>query len=488
MTLPTVSVQKIDGGTGVVRPSSTGVLAIIAPSEKGTANQANTHLRTDVALADLGSGPLVECAAYALPETGNPVVLVKATGTTAAAYGTVVTTGAGSSVPTADAIVLPFDDYKVRITFVAGGTVGITGITYKYSLDDGTTSSPEQSLGTATFIQIPNAGVKINLAAGTILAAETIAVTATGPKATNADLVTALEALRITRSPFEMVLFHGVADATTVSNLDTWLNALALTGRFKTAVCTARPRLTDGTETEAQYKTYLQGLFSSSSSLSVVVCADVGDVSSPIPGRSTTAIVQARPVGWAVAARAMKIPLGRDPAFGGPVSQFKITDARGNPSHHDEYFYPGLDDLRLTTLRSFDQQEGSFITNANIISPAGSDYVYLQHARTMNRACEIGYSILSAQLSRGVQKNPTPGPQGQRYIAEGEALRIEAVANDAIRAELAGQVDDIRFKVSRTDNIASNAGANVTGTIESVSLAYIKRFTVTAGFVKTIEQ
>ncbi len=287
-----------------------------------------------------------------------------------------------------------------------------------------------------------------------------------------------------------MVLFHGLADATTVSNLDTWIKALNVTGRFKTAVCSARPRLTDGSETESAYKTYLAGLFANSTSLDVVVCADVGDVSSPIPGRTTTAIIQQRPVGWAVAARAMKVPLGRDPAFvdDGPVEQFAISDARGNPTHHDEYFNPGLDDLRLTTLRSFDGRPGSFITNANLLSPAGSDYVYLQHARCINRACEIGFQILSGQLSRGVAKNPKPGPNGERYIAEGEALRIEARADDAIKAELAGQVDDIRFKVSRTDDISPNSGADVHGSVESVSLAYIKKFTITAGYVKSLSR
>lgn len=491
MTLPSVSIQKIDGGTGVVRPSDTGVLAIIAPSASGVANQPATYLRTDLALADLGSGPLVECAAYVAPVSGKPVVLVKGAGTTAGAYGSMTLTGTGTTTPTGDGTSLPFDDYNVLLAFLTGtSTVGSSGATYTYSLDGGVTTSAVQALGTATSITLPNTGVKVNLthSTNTIVAGDKITFKTTGPVDTNSDLVTSLEALRVSRAPFEMVLFHGIADATTVSDLDTWLNAMALTGRFKTAVCTCRPRATDGSESEAQYKTAMQTLFAASSSTSVVVCADVADVSSPIPGRATTAIVQARPVGWAVAARAMKIPLGRDPAFvdDGPVSQFGLSDARGNPNHHDEFFYPGLDDLRLTTLRTFDDRQGSYITNANIISPTGSDYVYLQHVRTINRACEIAFQILSGQLSRGVAKNPKAGPNGERYIAEGDALRIEAVANDAIKAELSGQVDDIKFSVSRTDDISSNSGATVTGQIQSVALAYIKRFIVTAGFVKSI--
>lgn len=488
--LPTVSIQKIDGGTGVVRPSDTGVLAIIAPSERGTPNEAAAYLRTDVALADFGKGPLVQCAAYVMPECGHPVVLVKGSASTAGAYGAVTKQNGGTSVPTADVVLLPLDAYDVLVTFTFGGTIGAAGILYTYSLDGGQTTSAVQALGTATAITIPDSGVKIDFAAGTILTGETVTLATTAPVDTNADLVDALEALRVCRTPFEMVLVHADADATMVANLDAWIDALALTGRFKTAVCTARARHLDGSETETQYKTYLEGLFSSTTSLNVVVCADVGDVASSIPGLGTTSVKQPRPVGWAVAARAMKVPLGRDPAYvsDGPVAQFSIVDERGNPKYHDEYLHPGLDDLRIATLRSFDGRQGSFITNAPILSPAGSDYVYVQHARTINRACEIAFQILGAQLSRGVAKTPKAGPNGERYIAEGDALRIEAATNSAIRAELLGQVDDIKFSVSRTDDISSNAGATVTGKIESVAFSYIKRFSVTAGFVKAIGQ
>ncbi len=184
----------------------------------------------------------------------------------------------------------------------------------------------------------------------------------------------------------------------------------------------------------------------------------------------------------------MAIPMGQDPAFGSPVEQFGITDDKGSTKHHDEFMNPGLDDLRLTTLCTRPGETGVFITNANLISPSGSDYVYLQHARTINRACEIAFGILAKALSIGVRKNPIPGPNNARYIAEGAALQIEMVANNAIRAELASQVDDIRFTLSRTDDISSNQGADVHGAIENVSLAYIKKFTVTAGFVKSLSK
>jgi len=487
--LPSISITKTDGGTGVVRPSDTGVLAIIAPAAGGTANQAETFLRTDVAGSEFTGGPLVEVAAYALPVTQNPVMLVKGTASTAGAFGSFTHVGTGATVATAHSGSHPYDEYNVLVTCTLGGTIGTGPVSVKYSLDGGLTQSAEVALGTATSLTIPDTGITIDFTAATIVTGDTFAVQTTAPVDTNTDITNALEALRTTQSPWECVLVHDVADATTVSTVDSWLSALALVGKFKIAVLTARPR-TIGTETEAQYKTALQGIFGSSVSNSIVLCADVGDVVSPVPGKATTGITQARPVGWAVAARLMRIPIGRDAAFvdDGPVPGFKITDTRNNVKYHDEYFNPGLDDLRLTVLRSWDGLQGAYINNANLLSSSGSDYVYAQHARIVNRASEIAFQILTKQLSRGVAKNPKAGPNGERYIAEHDALRIEGAANDAIRQELSTQVDDIKFILSRTDDISSNQGATVHGQIEAVSFAYIKKFAVTVGFVKSIGQ
>ncbi len=486
--IPSVSIQKIDGGTGVVRPTTRGIGAYISTAEKGTDEQPEQFLRPDVVVDEFGTGGLSEGGAYVMSVSGNPCLLVKGAASTSAGYGSVEpgenNTGATSaSAGGTD----PLDDFDAVITCKKDGTVGVDGITYTYSLDGGQTESALQALGTDTEILIPDSGVTFVFSTATMKAGDTYSVTTTGPKNTNSDLTGALEALRVSSSPWEIVCYDGPADATTVETLDTWIAALAATGRFRSAICTARPRAATG-ETEAQYRDYLEGEFGQTASLDVVVCADVGDVSSPFPNRGTSACKRPRPVGLAVLARAMKVPIGEDPAYvaRGPVSKFGITDQRGGPKYHNEYMYPGLDDLRLTTLRTFDDRPGTFITNANLLSPAGSDFVYLQHARTINRACEIAFQVLGAALSRGVAKNPKAGAGGERYIAEGAALQIEQVANAAIRAELAGQVDEIRFSVSRTDDISSNAGAVITGSIENVALAYIKKFQVTAGFVKSL--
>lgn len=483
--LPSAQITKIDGQTGVVRPSAEGVLAIVAASEKGDLDIASSFARTELAIDEFGYGPLTEDAAYVMPVSGKPVVLVRTDASTTAAYGAITGGGAGAggtSVITA-AATEPLDEFDVLVEFLTAGTIGVAGITYRYSLDGGTNYSKTLALGTANTLTIPDTGVALALAAGTIVVPRSVSFLTTAPSPTDVELPDSLEALRVTSSPWDAVYIDGESEAATVTIVDLFLKALNARGKFPIAFLNARRR--GAAETEAAYKDALAIIFDAAASTDIIVAADVGDVASPIRG-----ITQPRPAGLAVAARVMKIPLGRDPAYvaDGPVPGFFITDARNNPKYHDESKYPGLDDLRLATLRTFDGKEGTYITNAPILSSSGSDYVYVQHARVINRGCEIAFQVLTGQLSVGVDKAQKPGPAGQRYIAEKDAQRIEELVNSQIGRELVatGQVADMKFTLSRTDDISSNAGATLTGTVQSVALGYVKKFTVTAGFVKQI--
>lgn len=484
--LPNVEITKTDNNTGVVRPSATGVLAIIAACSIGNYAEPITYTKTDLLAADRGYGPLCELAAYALPNSGKPIVALRSQATTPGAYSAVTKANGGTAAPAATAATFPLDDFSVVIKFPTGGALGAAGITYQVSLDGGKSYGPVLALGAALILTIPTTGISITLgtATQTILAGETLAFTTTRPLVTTADLTDPagpLEALRVTSQPWECVLVDGVADAAMVSAVNTWILGLNLTGRYPTAILTARAK-TAG-ETEPAYQTALAAVFAAATSLDVVVCADTADVASPVRG-----IVQARPWGLFVATRAMVVSRGTEPAYValGPIPGASIADARGNPYHHDEARYPGLDDLRLTTARTFDGEVGVFITNTKMLSPTGSDYVFLPHARVMNRACEIAHSVLTKQLSRAVAKEPKAGPNGERYIHEATAQRLEGLVQIAISRELGAEVSDIRFQLARTDDISSNAGAVISCRLESVALAYVKKFAVVASYVKQI--
>jgi hypothetical protein len=186
----------------------------------------------------------------------------------------------------------------------------------------------------------------------------------------------------------------------------------------------------------------------------------------------------------------MAVDIATDPAFvaDGPIAGYQIKDDRGNPKYHDEALYPGLDDLRLASLRSFEGRNGAYITNAPMISSAGSDYVFIQHARVMNRACDLAWQTLSGRLSDGVMKNPSAEANGEVYIREEEAADIEGLVQTALERELVTprRVSGAAFTLSRTDDLSSNQGAELNGEVAIQALAYVKKFSVEAKFVKAI--
>lgn len=480
--IPVAKVTKLDGQTGVVKPGSKGILAIIAPSSSGVENQPFTYSKPRQTVTDFGYGPLTEFASYVMSASGNPVLLVKGTASTPGAYGTVAHSGAGTSVVTAT-IGEPIDNFVAMFTVVNGGVVGTSGVTYTYSLDGGLTVSAVQALGVANTIVIPDSGVTFSLGVGTLLSGQTETVVTTGPRMTTSDITVALEALRVTSQPWEFVLVSGHdATSTTVTLVDAWLASREAEGRFRGFILGARAK--NSGESESAYLTALSTVFSSSASIRGCVAADGGDVVSTLPGRG---IVQKRSASLALAGRLMKVAYGTDAAYvsDGPIPGFALSDLRGNPKNHDENNYPGLDAIRLVTLRTFDRKAGTYITNANVLSAPGSDYVWAQHIRTMNRACEIAFDVLTSQLSRGVNKSPKLGPNGEVYIAEEDAQRIELLVNQSL-TELKSQVADLRYTLSRTDNIGANGPVVFNGDVQISALVYAKEFDINASFVRTI--
>lgn len=484
--LPAVTVTK-NVFSSVQAPGSTvGIMAYMACSSTGTVVQPAGFNRSDLAVTAFGYGPLTDYGAYNLAVANKPVLLVKGTGSVAGSYGTLSKTVAGTSVVTNGATA-PFDHYAVIVTVVVGGTIGVTGITYTYSMDGGTVISGVQSLGTASTLTIANTGVSFALAAGTLVAGDTWNVYTERPFMNDSDVTAGLTALGNSRLPWEGVCIDSSGSGSTVALVDTALAALEAKGIFKFAILNSRmktePQPTG--ETEAAYATSLSSTFGTQTSIRCCVGADGGHVPSSITGWNLK-----RPTGVLLGVRAMQISIGEDAGYvaRGPLTGAQIADAKGNPFDHDEDLYPGLDALRLTALRSFAPggPQGVYINSPTTIQPSGGAFPYLQHIRIMNRACEIAWFVMTTQLGKGVRKNPKADPlTGAVYIFEPDAAVIDGLVNDALAQPLKGQVTDARFTLSRTDDM--NATPLVVNSVLSiVSNAYIKGALVQAQFSKVI--
>ncbi len=504
MGIPRVKPSRLNGQTGVVRPGPTGILAIIASASSGTMNLATSWNQDTLAQQTFISGPAVDLGSYTLNETGNPVLIIRCNASTPGAYGTVQQlTNGGTSVASAGGTA-PVAEFNVLINWVIGGTVGTAGAIYTYSLDGGDTTSGNIALGTANTIVLTYqangapTGVTIDLAVGTVASGGQIQFFTTRPQPNNADVVNALEALRITKQPWESLYVDVDATATIVSTVDTWLTALNKRGVFNEGFLNVAhktlPISWNSTEsgfassspaapvqTENAYSTALSG-WSTVSTVQCIIGADAAFVASLLTGTTITV-----PTAMVIAANAMSIPVGQDPAWiaAGPVNA-TIFDDNGNPYWHDENVYELLDSQRFSTLRTVDGEDGTYITNANCFTAPGSDYTFLPYLRVMNKAATVAFQELTQKLSMGVGKQKPDPITGAIYILEADAQAIEQSVNPGIMSALAGQVQDVQVALGRTDDLSSNAGATITATLEVEVLALIKGINFVMTFVKTI--
>jgi hypothetical protein len=499
MPTPTVQIGKQDYQTGVVGPSPTGVLAILAFAAAGPVNVPQSFTRDDLVQQAMGPGRLTEDSSYVMATGGNAVVAQRPTASTAGGYSAIDLTGSptGTSIVVAGAAT-PVDNYDVIVTWVTGGVIGAAGLQYNFSLDGGLTKSATQALPTGAapiVLAIPNftaggsPGVSFSCPAGSVVTGEFLRCLVKAPQMNDADITTALTALGLTNLPWEGVLIDSDIASTTPGVVDTFLLAQEKLGKFRFAITNTRMKnqLHVGSgvaETEAAYATAMTTL---ANAAAPTIRAIVGTDGAAVPSTLTGATLP-RPTSLLVAARAMQIPLGEDPSFvgRGPLNGATIVDSNASPLFHNEELFANLDALRLTALRSVQGQKGVYINNANVFGTSTSDYQFLQHIRTMNRACEIAFQLLTTQLSRGVGKKPKDQTTGLVYILESDAQVIEDLVNSQVNAQLFGQVAGAKFTLSRTDDLSSNAGATVTGFMKLVALAYIKKFSVTASFAKSL--
>jgi hypothetical protein len=493
MSVPSVTITRGAAQTGSVGPSNVGILAIIAPANAGPQNQAFAYDDDGTIAATYGAGPLLEDSSYTLNEVTQPVVLVRPTTSVAAAYSALTFTGTGTSAITAG-VAVPSDNYKVTVTFAVTGSpvaVGTAGITYTYSLDGLTTQGPfavptGAAPITLTLPAFPDGtlpGVSIVLGAGNIANGDFVTFTTTSAKTQNTDLVAALEALRITATPWEAVLIDQDVVTGTVAQVDAWLAGIERVGKFRMGFLNTRLKNQAAAETETAYATAMTAVVAASTpSIRCSVGSDGGNVTS-----TRTGLTLPRPAALVTAARAMGIPLGVEPAYValGPLGNITITDGSGHPVFHDEMLYPNLDQLLLTVLRSVPGQTGVFVNNGRLFSTVGSDYVLIPQGRTMNKGCEIAYAVLTNQLSIGVGKKPTDPVTGKTYILERDALKLEGLVRGALSVPLQGQVAGFSFDLARNDDLSANSGVVLNSTLAIASLAYVKGFNVLAIFGKS---
>lgn len=472
MPIPEQTFTINDPGLGLTTPATNKPL-YVGVSSSGSANVLKIGNNIPAVVADLGQGPLTEAVCHALAVAGGPVLYMKTGSAVAGVSSAVAQSGGGPVVTIAGA---PYDDYDATLTIVAGGILGAG--TFKYSLDGDKTTGETRTIPAGGSFVIPDTNITVTFPAGTYVAGEVYSWTSTAPHYDSADLTTAVTQLLLETDTWDFMVFTGnAADAATAATLfgaiDGHMTSFENNFRF------LRAWMATGRDTAANVKTSFAAV--SSTRVGAVYSTARHTSAKPIEGRGSPSLPAVNVVGATATRYLISTDLKRVPS--GPLKT--VTEI----GHNEFLDNQGLDDAKITTLRTWPGTPGFFITQGRLKAPAGSDFQFWQ----LGRVFDVGLDAVHRKQQNfiGIGVRTVNVPVGA--IDERDAARLETIVEREVRIQLTepqnaegfgGHVTDIAYTIDRTNNLLSSQTLNSELAIKP--LGYISFITTQAGFVLTL--
>ena len=384
--MPTGNVQItiLDGGGAAVVVPGAGTMLVMGCCSAGVDYQIIATQNPNTLLTNLGYGPLTEAAALVC-QAGGTVLAMKLPSNTSGAYqsGGVQFTGTGTSVVTATGT--PYDYLFVQFVCVSGGTIGTAGITFTISLDAGRNNGQTFSLGTATTYTIPNTGVTLNFAAGTLVAGDIAQIGTIAPLWNDSGVQAGLQAFQA--SPFAIagvgsMFLVGECASTDTTTIDTYMSSLATGYVFNRIIENCRdahaPVAWGGAgETEAAWLTSITTAFSAVSAERASVSGGFYNMPSFFSNPAGGSPAYRRSCSWALACREVTIPPQRHAGRvkDGPLAQIVINPL--SDPYDGFIYYDGrlsgneLDEARFNSVWTRIGLPGFYDVNPNLDVPHG---------------------------------------------------------------------------------------------------------------------
>lgn len=486
MAAPKVTLTVTDGGLGAAQGTDR-LLAVFGVSSAGTIGTMAQFTDPASLMATYGYGPGVSLALHVLKVSGQPVIFGRASEDEASAASSVTHDGTGLSVMSVgktNAALQYFDDHEILVAVTKAGTAGTDVCRVSISLDGGITSLGIYAVPTTRVIDIPKTNIRITFTAASLVLGDsytfsTSAARSTGTGTAAGDITALISGLQPYSSAHggtypTLIADADTRDATAVAAIQTAADALAGGQEFVRVYTSARAWDQEA-ETKASWINDISADFAETNALRVDVGAGQAEVLDGASGayawRSTT---------WSRAARAASTEVHIDSAW---VALGNCTDVRS--VDYDERTrgeVPSLDNARFSTMTTHVGRVGYYITNPRLMAPPGSDYVYTQYGRVMDKVCKTVYGYMLDRLSQSVRLTPGTGT-----IAEADAQKIEQGCNAALKASVIapGNVTDAKCTVSRTDNL-SIPGATFHVQVAVLPLGYLKDIAVNLFFTLNV--
>lgn len=173
---------------------------------------------------------------------------------TVGSFGTIDVTGkTGTSAVTVDVGSEPVGTFDFYMVVVTGAVIGVSGGTFRWSVDGGHTLSNITALGTANTYTFPNTGLTLDFGVGDLDTGDVIKVATKAPAPSTTDVAAAFVALAAASIDFSLIVCEFPANAAMLAVISTGLTVLQGAGKQVTALC--RSRIPNAGETDAAWNT-----------------------------------------------------------------------------------------------------------------------------------------------------------------------------------------------------------------------------------------
>lgn len=479
MTLPGQTFTVVDPGLGGVSPAF-NVPHVAGICSGGTAATTKTYSSLNTLQSENGYGPAVEDAAAILQKSGGPVRFTKIAQSSAGSLtATLAKSGSGPDITNNSST--PYYWHELRIVITKAGALGTSR--FKYSLDDGRTFSPEILTPAGGSYTIPNTGLNLTFAAGAYVAADVYTGVATAPVYTTTELSAAVTGINTSPFYWDFLVLSGVH--ATVAAAGTIAGALAghlaawhskykfVSALFDVASADTATNVASGYTQTDRWLMPCYGYADTVSAVPIVGCST--------PRHLTLTHAAVRATSELISTHLGRVASGTLSGIPGPTTDFPA------PLSHDENEADLLDQLGITTIRSFYGLQGYYLTGGRIKPPFGSDFGDWHKVRVFNTARRVTYQLQAGFQNRsfrttsaGTIDKRDAGPAQQKVQDALNAVLIDQYNAEGVK----GHVSAVRYTIDTTNNI--NLTKQLLTEVAIRPLGYSEFITTKMGFALNV--
>jgi hypothetical protein len=415
MALPDVKNKILDGAMGVLGADSTGNFAAIGVSAIPSKGVLVFVDKEDVE-KKIGDGPLRDLIVSALSIAKTTVYAIALEGTFPGSVSAVKAGSGNAGSGVISVLGNPRNEYDVRVDITAPGTLNEAA--FRLTIDGSAGKIITVPDGDGRY-EMPNTGLTLQFAPGAsgFREGDTFSFSAAEPKATNGEVLEAVETILDAKLAIEWIAVAGVSGAALWAALATKAEGAAEMYQYLFFVAQAR-YAADG-ETVDQWAMALAAPERGTvASTRLEVCAgwiEEADANGQVDTRPLIGVYCGK-----LAQRG--VHQGPDAVRYGSISAATALKPDGVNDGHIET----LKNAGYITARKIIGLNGIYITSGQIMSEAGSDYDLVERRRVMDKACRQIRAAQLFYLNDVVKVGADGSPEGlEMFIAQSEnPLRI----------------------------------------------------------------